>query len=121
MAKNTIQQGMHKIINSTVYYFAVKICFILQLYIEDMARKIDDLLQSIDDLFNLLPVNDPVLEALNCKVKEYCNLIPLLKQLSSKSVKVCTSSAHVHVHSAIFLHVHTCTYIIFQCFLSNCH
>ncbi len=53
-----------------------------------MAKKINDMSQSISSLFALLPINDPVLEALNYKMKEYHKLIPILKQLSSSSVKV---------------------------------
>ena len=67
-----------------------------------MTKRLQDLIKSMDSLHHFLPPNDAVLNALSDRVSQYHNLVSLLKQLSSKAVKV-----HVHVKYIIHVHVHT--------------
>lgn len=43
-----------------------------------------------DNLIPLLPVNDPVLVSFSDHINDYHQLMPVLKKLTSPSVKVCT-------------------------------
>ena len=71
------------------YYIYIYILLtFFQLSIDEMSWNLQEQMQSIEKLWNLLPTNDPVLESLENKIKDYHSLLPLLKQLSSKAIKV---------------------------------
>ena len=53
-----------------------------------MSTKLKDWLKTVDKLTQTLPQDDPALKSLRDRIMEYNNLIPLLKQLSSKAIKV---------------------------------
>ena len=53
-----------------------------------MGTKLKDWLKTVDKLMQTLPQDDPALRSLRDRIMEYNNLIPLLKQLSSKAIKV---------------------------------
>ena len=53
-----------------------------------MGTKLKDWLKTVDKLMQTLPEDDPALKSLRDRIMEYDNLIPLLKQLSSKAIKV---------------------------------
>ena len=93
-----------------------------------MDSRLKKWLYNIESLASVLSVDDPILRTLSDQVNEYNNLLPLIKKLSSKSVKVIMNKAHVHymyktftipvqctciyVHMDVHVHVHyyTCLF-----------
>ncbi|XP_011407347.2 PREDICTED: uncharacterized protein LOC105314715 [Amphimedon queenslandica] len=58
-----------------------------KLNVQDVGEKLKKWLSTIDSLSQILSVDDPVLMTLSERINEYNNLLPLLKKLSSPSVK----------------------------------
>ena len=78
-----------------------------------MDSRLKKWLYNIESLASVLSVDDPVLRTLSDQVNEYNNLLPLIKKLSSKSVKVIMNKAHVHyMYKTFTIHVQcTCIYV----------
>ena len=71
-----------------------------------MDSRLKKWLYNIESLASVLSVDDPVLRTLSDQVNEYNNLLPLIKKLSSKSVKVIMNKAHVHyMYKTFTIHV----------------
>ena len=78
-----------------------------------MDSRLKKWLYNIESLASVLSVDDPVLRTLSDQVNEYNNLLPLIKKLSSKSVKVIMNKAHVHyMYKTFTIHVQ-CTCILY--------
>ena len=78
-----------------------------------MDSRLKKWLYNIESLASVLSVDDPVLRTLSDQVNEYNNLLPLIKKLSSKSVKVIMNKAHVHyMYKTFTIHVE-CTCILY--------